>query len=497
MSKKLLKIVSIILCVVMVLLSFSACQKKDSTNTGMKDKFFGTVSGEVSYVMIYNPNIYTRTSSRKMNTGDLAEYVEPVIHRSGEMLYDGEQIPNAVDELNERFSFPAPEMDRSGPGLEKTYAPYSAGDMQMFATFDANDNFQKKAFMCIHAGKYCNIWSIDYSFNPSLAQEYAEAFDNDIYEQMTECFGKARFAENGRKVNILLTNLPDAVSGRFLNADAYTEEEIAYFGENPDMYNGSHSILHISLSMAKQKLYKKYTISTIAHELQHNIFKSSSIYSGAEPGVWINEAMSGYIEEFLFSGIQKEQSRYVQLENSNMIRHGQSLYNFATNIDRSEFDIGVYGSVFLLSEYLAKNSGDDVFSNIHEYWQNNAGRFTTDAEVIQNSVSDSFRDRIDASIDYKGKLSFSSDEEEWLSKMVLDFYLSLLSHNENSPEHFSNVGADKLLYDQISDTDIEGGGRIFVALKDGVFDTPKNADEGMIYIGLDKDFNVVTKCVYK
>ena len=59
------------------------------------------------------------------------------------------------------------------------------------------------------------------------------------------------------------------------------------------------------------------------------------------------------------------------------------------------------------------------------------------------------------------------------------------------------VEAQTLLYDEINPADIEGGGRVIAALKDGEFKFPEDADEGLIYIGLNKNFEPVTGCVIR
>lgn len=61
---------------------------------------------------------------------------------------------------------------------------------------------------------------------------------------------------------------------------------------------------------------------------------------------------------------------------------------------------------------------------------------------------------------------------------------------------FENVKRSSLLYDETEPADIEGGGRIIVALKLGEFEIPKDADEGLIYVGLNSEFEVVTKLYY-
>ena len=81
-----------------------------------------------------------------------------------------------------------------------------------------------------------------------------------------------------------------------------------------------------------------------------------------------------------------------------------------------------------------------------------------------------------------------------MSKLILDFYVSVLSNRDDIDE-FENIKPEALLYDEINEAEIEGGGRIIVAVNDTTFDIPDEADSGLVYVGLDEDFEVVTPFV--
>lgn len=166
----------------------------------------------------------------------------------------------------------------------------------------------------------------------------------------------------------------------------------------------------------------------------------------------------------MYPGTKDLAGHYEEFATSDRIRHGQSMYNFTTDTTNTNFDIGVYGSVYLFSEFLSSGAGDDVFSDIHSYW----------------------------------RTSYSpSPDEEWMSKLTLDFYLSLLKPDGSSPEAFDKVRAQTLLYDEINPADIEGGGRVVAALKDGEFKFPTDADRGLVYVGLNRNFEIVTEIVVR
>ena len=92
---------------------------------------------------------------------------------------------------------------------------------------------------------------------------------------------------------------------------------------------------------------------------------------------------------------------------------------------------------------------------------------------------------------------FADEEDEFLSKLTFNFYLSLLKYDSSDPEAFQKVKSQTLLYDEINPADIEGGGRVIVALKDGEFEFPQDADKGLLYVGLNSNFEVVTEYVMR
>ncbi len=261
--------------------------------------------------------------------------------------------------------------------------------------------------------------------------------------------------------------------------------------------NTDHAIVHINSSMLGKKDEEKSLLATVGHEFQHLINFSSSLAGGYDLNMmstWLNESMSGYVEEQLYSGIQKKDCRYLMYEYSDKVRDGQSLYNFET----SAKDAGVYGSVFLFSEYFNKQAGENkIFKKIHDAWRSRKTVTFDTAEAIYKSVPDSYRKTVDSLVSYPSKLKFATKEQEWMSKMALDFYLSLMKFEKTDPKVYENVHVEKLLYDQINAAEIEGGGRIVFATKDGKFSIPSDADSNLVYVGFDKNFNRVTDIICK
>lgn len=233
-------------------------------------------------------------------------------------------------------------------------------------------------------------------------------------------------------------------------------------------------------------------ISTLAHEFQHLICFTGYFSGGNKCDTWFNEAMSGYIEEALYQG--SKESDFACFHDSERIRYGQSLYNFGTDSTGFSFDIGVYGSVYLFSEYLKNIAGEDIFSDFHNKWKNTYTTMNT-YEGIYRVVPEETIQKIDELVEYPSYFRFSSEEEQWISKLTLSFYLSTFTMDDNTPEQYRQILLPYLLYDRITDAQIEGGGRVMLAVNDGSFQIPEDADKGLVYVGLNSDLEVVTDFV--
>lgn len=451
----------------------------------------------VRYVMIYNPDIYDPNSfyNSTLNTGSIGTQVEVDMNRGG-LTTLPENLTISQDELYEGLD----QIGRLEGDRASGFAPvYSVGDTHVFYGCDASNINARvaRSFTCRYTGTYCNIWVADVKLSDKLVQEYGMEFDSYVYESVVGAFGPARFTDNGGKVNLLFYDLPSNIGGFFHTYDLFASNEvmpsdITYYGLNTDQ-----AILHINGNFADYNVYpqlKTYMKSTLAHEFQHLICASNAFetVNFTFCDSWINEAMSGYIEELLYPGVKEDSSGHLSAFLwSDMVRNGQSLYNFATGYN----DIGVYGSVYLYSTYLAQLAGDDVFSNFHRYWRSSYSDTLSVPEALANSVPMDTYYAVDASITFPKSVVFESEYEAWMSKLTLQFYLDLLDKETTDPASFNAVSGMDLLYNEINPAFIEGGGRIIIALSGDSYQIPKDADDGLVYIGLDKDFNVVTALI--
>ncbi len=448
------------------------------------------VTDDLSYVLIYNPNIYNELIqyNPKLNTGELYEYVEAIVNRA-----DGTEmteLPATIPYSTSQVGGTIPEsFDLSGNRGETMLIPYKVGDKHEF--YCGFEEREIQEFTCKYAGEYCNVWESNNYVDQSCLEKVGKEFDENIYETMTETFGKGRFVDNGGKVNILIYPIDsNGLMGFFNFYDLFATGEVTEKGKNTYGINTDHAIININ-SLIVNNQFIDSTYATLAHEYQH-LLAATRVFDTlylTKMRTWLNEAMSGYIEEQIYPGTKETSGHYDEFSNSARIRHGQSLYNFETSTALLDFDIGVYGSVYLFGEYLTKVAGNDVFSNIHKYWSTSYSTTLSEAEAIANSVPSSFYNEIDSSFTYNG-IYFKDKYEEWLSKLTLNFYISLLNYDINDPDAYQKVVSQTLLYDEINPADIEGGGRVIVALKGNEFEIPSDSDDGLVYIGLNKNFEV-------
>lgn len=454
---------------------------------------------KVSYVMIYNPYIYsedTFTDEKDKNeiyTGDFASQINSNLTRAvgldeeDDLAYlTPSDIGPDLSELDINF-----EGNKASP-LQETF---EEGETCEF--WCGSSSRSKKTFTCVYAGEHCYVWEYNSGLTDSDLQSYGRGFDSNIYDTDVELFGEPRYADAGGKINILFYPMDDIGSGTvfgfFLPAEIFTSEEVSNYIAEQKGINLNKAIINMNSTCVQvyERIGETDSIySTMAHELQHLICTTDWIESASgmyanHCATWLNEAMSGFVEEYLYPGIKSTEHGHIkQFMLSDSVRNGQSLYNFDTTND-----IGVYGQVYLFSEYVANLVDNYVFKSIHSGWRNNRSGNATEAQVLYNTLPESEQRRIRNSIQYPSSVNFSNDYDEWYSKMTLDFYLSMLTYEADDPNAYNNVDPMSLLYNQNTAANIEGGGRVIVATNEGTFSIPDDAGDGLIYIGLDENFN--------
>ena len=456
---------------------------------------------DISYVMIYNPAVYNEKldNNTKTPSGDM-KWVNPQMKRAGSVEEQEEPLTvaqNGLDKLVGDTSDADFSADRAG-----FIAPtYKKGEKHSFfycPDFSAGYLY-KGEFTCEYVGEKCYVWMLSKeNSDKSLAESIAKEFDSTIYDKDVALFGEPRYADKGGKIHLMFHDIGKNIGGYFCQTDIFSTDEMSEAVAESKGFNLNHAMVHINTSYLSAANIRTIN-ATIAHEFQHLINASDMFELGKrlETDTWLNEAMSGYAEEKLYPGIQKEDGRYEYLANSDLLRNGQSLFNFATDMTPFSVDAGVYGSVFLFSMYMENLAGEDVFRNLHNYWRTSFSPTLSTAEALYHAVPETVASDIDGKYSYPAELNFKTEDEKWMSKLALDFYMSMLKYDSNDPEAFKDVDVQTLLYDQVNPAQIEGGGRVIAATKDGTFTIPEDAGKPLVYIGFDKDFNPVTDIIYK
>ena len=482
---------------------FAANYKNDYFINNTTSTSTGTVDGvasfdNVDYVMIYNPFIFdemdTDITKSSLYTGDFSSQINIGTGRADGP--DLEVSPLTIPTMNS-VDFEYQKGGRAG-GIVDTY---EEGDKELFFYDKSLVKNQRAAgeFTCEYSGEYCYIWSIDGSITSDFAKDCGEQFDENIYEQDVEAFGEPRFVDDGGKVNLLFFPIDvEGVGGFFSLMDLFSYGEVSAadiitYGLNTDRAIINVNSDHIGV-VDDKRIY-----ATMSHEFQHLICATDTLENGSVSAdimaSWLNESMSAYAEELIYPGIKEEGLYNVLFYPSDNFRKGQSLYNFSTEND--EF-IGAYSAVYLFEKYLRRESGDDTLSKIHNYWRTTSNNFT-EGDAIMASVPSDFLDKIDESVTYPDVISkgFGSDSEEWISKLAFNFYLETLSTELGSLDMYEGDMRDFMIYDELSPAEIEGGGRIIIATQDHTYTIPDDASDELVYVGLDKDYNVITDMITK
>lgn len=466
----------------------------DSSDTG--DSFDD--ADNMSYIMIYNPSVFnekSKVATDSKNTGDISKWVKPISLRADDEKVKHKYKQVDQQDLSKYTKHKVPKKLQSKRADDISAPKYKEGESHVFKYGFVDGASNSAKFKCIYEGDNCYVWlRPEDNANKDEAIDTGKEFDSKIYKDDVEMFGEPRFADQGGKINIIYEPMSDRILGYFYKLEIFTPEELIYLGAKTNQINAvnaGHPIIHINSKHLGKNEDKRKTYNTIAHEFQHLISMSDVFSSGSlkNSSTWLDEAMSTYAGNKLYNGTLELDNHDIAFMISNRIRRGQSLYNFKNGAG----DIGVYGSVYLFADYLEELGGDGVFKKIHDHFRDSSTT-KTDAAAIYNSLPEDVVEKIDSEYELPSGASYSSDEEEWMSKLTLDFYKHVLEQN---PSTFKRLKKDTLLYDSVSAADIEGGGRIIASTKNGKFDIPSDSDSPLVYIGFDKDFKAVTKTVIK
>ena len=442
-----------------------------STGTSGSASSSGTTLNNVDYVMIYNPYIYHESDdsgnvlSKSLTTGDLGGQIVTGMNRAGGL--ETNDMPTMISQAQINADLDDSDVDRSGVRAGGKDPSYKVGDTHEF--FHMNKNMTARVqdtFQCVYAGEHCYMWSMNNSISEKDAKSLAEQFDSNIYQKDVDAFGKARFTDNGGKVNMLFYPMQEGIGGFFCNFDIFSS------GECPDVqaqrkgFNTDHAIININSDMLSEDI--EFVQATLSHEFQHLICATDAFYYAESPlmETWLNESMSAYAEELIYPG-RKEENHYNDVFYlSDSFREGQSLYNFDTDQDST---IGAYGAVYLYSKYLNDLAGNDVFSKVHAYWRESYSADVTEAEALMNAVPSSVKKDIDSKYSYPSALSsgFDTDADQWMSKLTLDYFVKTLDMDFAGLSDVADQAHLKMLYANATPADIEPERQLYRSLRCG------------------------------
>ena len=449
---------------------------------------------DVSYVMIYNPLIYDEldeydNAATSLYSGDFSSQIITGMNRADDLDIDKLKIPAFISQWEINDGLDESAIDFGGIKAGEMDPIYKVHDKHLFF-HDIMSNRRQSEFECVYAGKTCYIWSLNGSIDAAAAEELAMEFDSVIYPTDVEEFGTPRFVDHDGKVNILFYPMSEGIGGFFSRADIYSSGEVPLFLAQMSGMNTDHAIININSYYLKEN--QDFLKSTLAHELQHLICASDRFYYEGSKFMrtWLNEAMSAHAEELVYPGIKEEYSYSSYYYYSDNYRTGQSLYNFENDTDLFK---GAYGVAYLFEEYLKKNSGKDIFSSIHEYWRKCYSSDVTEAEALANTLNQEYAEKIQKKYTYPESISrkIGNSDDELMSKMALDFFIETLSIDPANMEEEDFLHY-LMLYSRLSPVEIEGGGKIIVAVEGDSFTIPEDSDEELLYLGLDENFKVIT-----
>lgn len=428
---------------------------------------------DVDTVLIYNPLPF-RDGANARYTGTLTDQIKK------------EAIPETQQPIKESF-VAVPHV------AEKTHRDpliVEEGQSTFWICADLNTmTFSQEVFDLVSESEHCRVWSRTDDVLQLTEEEacgLADCFREVIYPTVTERFGHFRDLAGDGKLNILVYDMNNgSICGFFDSYDLYSSEEIKILDPNSDAYN-CLPIINVNVRM---KDSMDVVRATIAHEYQHLVQRTAVLESPAnaerlgrelEAGLWLNEAFSMEAEELCFAGTIQEQGYCRAYSESKMIQNGLSLMNF----DAAANDVGAYGQSFLFAEYLKTQFSEEVYAETLQYLRTcTDAEHMTDAEALAAAAGEMYA-TVAECFTFEAPVAdrFTSDAEEWLSKLNLCYRLSQLVASENGL-FYNQTAAQPPLYSG-SGCKLDGGGAVVCRIESDSFTVPFDADPGIMFLGL-------------
>lgn len=454
-----------------------------------------------SYIMIYNPYVWqdgvdddtdTTNDNIYLYTGDISSSIVTGSHRAG---LDEEPLPfnPTPGDLTMGVEIETQEGNRAS----FSDPVYKKGDVVDFWHFNVSvDAREKDSFTCVYEGKFCYIWSMNNRcITESQAEVIGREFDAVAYPNDLAAFEVPRFTENGGKINILYYPMTDSYGGFFWLYDNFAT------GEVPESYvesiglNLDHAIINMNPTFLTNG-QSQFALSSLPHELQHQICCSDMNYMGFVPDMdaWLDETMSAYAEEISYPGAKGEMGYQVNVFTSNNIRTGMSLQNFDY---RTDPQIGAYGNAYLFGRMMTRMD-PEIFGKVHSNWRMSFNQDYSEANVLYDSATKEMMDFFGQQfwLDCVNE-NFRDESENYLSNLTWWYHVSCFNDMEFADMLEYDEGAVRasMLYMETNGVNIQPGGRIIVAVSGDYFEIPEDASVNLVYTCFDSDFNVVNNFV--
>ena len=131
-----------------------------TNNSKLADSFDS--AGDVSYVMIYNPDIYDENSSsnKKLSTGKLSKWIDTSVSRADGLDTEPEITRISQSALSKGVK--DVDADTEGDRASSLQPTYKENDKQDFYYLSniSSDKKEKDTYTCSYVGKYCYVWTL-------------------------------------------------------------------------------------------------------------------------------------------------------------------------------------------------------------------------------------------------------------------------------------------------------------------------------------------------
>ena len=458
------------------------------------------VRDRLAYVLIYDPDSYDESGviaaqnadyNPTLRTGDFVDQLNP--ERTPVELETQSPLPRRT-----RRSLMA---DLSGLKLQ----PSGQGGSLNQPTFRLGENREfyaggtkKEQFTCVYTGANCCAWIADGDFDQDMIKRISREVDRTLLPAVIEQYGEPRFYADGGKVSLLFHNDDSQAPVWFWPAELYTPSELKTADADAFGINREGALLHVNtrrLGDPEDADNTQLLYAALVRELQHLVSATDAFYSanGLAPASWLDESMSAWAAETMYPGAAGTQGDVAAFYDAAAYRTGLSLLNFSV----AEDEPGAYGAAALFAQYLTELAGEDAFYRLHQAYRDKENPVVGEAQAIYRIMPEIVAADIDQAYVYPSSLRFSTPEQQWLSKLMLDFTLRLLQTGKAGLPLTAGLDPHSLIYDVRDPAELQGAGHVLLATVDGHYVIPSDADHGLLYLGLNEQFQPVTQLIYR